>query len=434
MIKGAQTVWMRALEIKKGDGMILNLNEHIEKSFQRLSSEDYSIGKIWKDGGYGWPADWEGRALLAFVCLFEVQGKKIPCMDLLIKELPNRMNGRGYMGSILSDGTADEQQLSGHSWMLRGLVAYYRMFGNTDAALYAKSIVENLFLPCANLYASYPVESRSLTGGVSGCSTEMKNGWLLSSDIGCAFMCMDGLSAYYEMTEDVRVKETFDRLAEGFMRLDRMRMQCQTHATLSAARGLMRMFRCTGNEKYFQSAKEVFSYYIQYGMTLTFENFNWFGREKSWTEPCAVTDSFILALWFWEITREDCYRTLASRIWYNGLTFCHRENGGAGPNECVTSVQPYLSVNMYEAPFCCTMRYCEALVFAKKYEKVIESSDGFYKDGFGRLFWGNRLLAEDSENKFPQEKRYLWSGKEFIAIPSFPSEGKYKLKIIDGKR
>ena len=58
--------------------MIGNLNKHIERSFKRLSDDIYSINRIWQNENYDWPGDFEGRALLAFVCLYEFIGKKLP--------------------------------------------------------------------------------------------------------------------------------------------------------------------------------------------------------------------------------------------------------------------------------------------------------------------------------------------------------------------
>lgn len=72
---------------------------------------------------------------------------------------------------------------------------------------FARGIVENLYLPLIGLYEKYPLErNASDEGGVSGNSGETTDGWKLSTDIGCAYMCLDGLSAYCEITRDDRVK------------------------------------------------------------------------------------------------------------------------------------------------------------------------------------------------------------------------------------
>ena len=159
--------------------MAYNLDLHIEKSFERLSSDIYSIEKIWQKKDYDWPGDWEGRALLAFVCLYEVTGRKIPCMDKFFDELPAHLNEKGYMGAVLS-GVADEQQLSGHSWLLRGLCEYYNVFKSEKSLGFACGIVENLYLPLVGLYEKYPLErTASDEGGVSGNSGETTDGWKL---------------------------------------------------------------------------------------------------------------------------------------------------------------------------------------------------------------------------------------------------------------
>ena len=41
-------------------------------------------------------------------------------------------------------------------------------------------------------------------------------------------------------------------------------------------------------------------------MTATYENYNWFGNghKETWTEPCAVVDSLILALELYRLTKD----------------------------------------------------------------------------------------------------------------------------------
>lgn len=411
--------------------MLEELDKHIHKSFERLSSEDYSIKKIWKNQEYDWPGDWEGRALLAFVCLYEITGEKIPCMDQLLDELPQHLNSKGYLGEAL-EYVADEQQISGHSWLLRGLIEYYNVFHNEKALHFASRIVENLYLPLIDLYEQYPTKrEKKAEGGVSGKRGEIVNGWILSSDVGCAYMCLDGLSAYYAAMKDGKVRKMIDGLLERFTHIDRLKMKCQTHATLSATRGIVRMYRATGEKKYLDIALSIYDFYLRYGMTLTYENFNWFDRKDTWTEPCAVVDSFILAAWFYEITKEPKYQTLASRIYFNGLRFCHRDNGGAGPNTCVYENQQYLNISMYEADFCCTMRYCEGLKFVKEYEDIIVSDEEIRTDEKGRVFYGNKLLLVDENGDFPGERKIKFNGRNYIEIPSFVKNGKYRLMVFE---
>ena len=45
---------------------------------QRLHGEEYSLTHLFRPAEYGWPGDWEGRALLAFLCHLEMRGKTVP--------------------------------------------------------------------------------------------------------------------------------------------------------------------------------------------------------------------------------------------------------------------------------------------------------------------------------------------------------------------
>ena len=81
----------------------------------------------------------------------------------------------------------------------------------------------------------------------------------------------------------------------------------QTHATLTVCRSVIRMYLVTGDKKYLDVGKKLFDFYVKYGMTYTYENFNWFGRENTWTEPCAVIDSLIAALYLYRELKDKRY-------------------------------------------------------------------------------------------------------------------------------
>ena len=159
-----------------------------------------------------------------------------------------------------------------------------------------------------------------------------------------------------------------------------------------------------------------------------------------------MVDSFILAVRFYEITKKREYKTLASRILNNGLSFCHRANGGAGPNTCVTKIQPFLAISMFEAPFCCTMRYCEGLKFARRFKEdllrngndknaadnaddVSSAPDDISVDEYGRVFKGDEMLVIDEEKKFPAAEKYVVNGREYIKIPALTENVDAKLKV-----
>ena len=258
--------------------------------------------------------------------------------------------------------------------------------------------MEHLYLGTAEACKAYPTHARDEKGGVSGELLESTDQWILSSDVGCAFVGLDGLTDAYALTKDSALKTLVDIMIEKFISIDVCALRFQTHATLTATRGILRMYETTGDTRYLESAKKIYALYLEKGMTANYENFNWFGREETWTEPCAIVDSFIVAIKLLKATRESKYLTLARRIWLNGLNFCFRNNGGAGTNSCVKEGQPILKILMDEAYFCCTMRYAEGLRYAKEnFELLFKdyAEDELRQDERGRYFKGDRMYCKE---------------------------------------
>lgn len=392
----------------------------IQKSFQRLKQEPYATENLFSPPEYDWPGDWEGRALLAYCRLYSLTGEKIPAMDKIMILLEEKTNRLGYLGKELDLTAIDEQQLSGHGWMLRGLMAYYELFHSQQALDYARRIVNNLFLPALASYGSYPVERGNSGGGVYGSISDISANWQLSTDIGCAFIPIDGLAHYYAVTLDKGLEKHLSQAIRQFVRLDKIGLNMQTHATLTATRGILKYYEVCGDGESLSFVKEIFDLYTEKGMTATYENYNWFGdsHEETWTEPCAVVDSLILALELYRITKEDRYRVFARRIWFNGLQFCQRPNGGVGPNSCVDENNPYLRISFYDAIQCCTMRYPEGLYWYSKNKALFAWEDGEPIFEKNRYYVNDWLLAEDVGNTFSEEKHYEIEGKSLIRIPS----------------
>ena len=370
------------------------LNTRIGLNLEHLKNDPYyGISQIFSPSDYQWFGDKEGRALLAFVSHYKISGEIIPCMDKMLQSMPDRLNSNGYFGPLYN-GIVHEEQLSGHSWLLRGLSEHYEAFKDSFSLDAVKKIVENLYLPLRGKINTYPVNrDKHCVGGVSGEMTEENKGWLLSSDIGCAFMSIDGLSHAYVLTADERIKELLDEMIVFYLKIDKIRLKAQTHCTLTAARGMLRMYNKTSEKEYLDGARDILQLYVcSGGMTKTYQNLNWWGREDSWTEPCAIVDSLMVACELYKITGEEKYRILAARIYHNGLATSQRDNGGAGTDTliCDGSEHKYLYPLMYEAIFCCSMRFAEGLWYINENKELLyatvtgkptKNSDGIYIDG-----------------------------------------------------
>ena len=365
------------------------LAERIALNHRRMSEPFYDIDNVFAPTDAKWPGDKEGRALLAFVSLVNAGESEIECMEKLIALLPSKLNSKGYLGPVKDEFF--EQQLSGHSWLLRGLCEYYEKYGRDEILDIINRIVENLYFPLCGKICDYPVSrDAENNGGVDGHTAECCGGWLLSTDTCCAFMSIDGLSHAYKITRDERIKALLREMAETFMKIDKRAIKAQTHCTLTAARGMVRLYNITAEDRFLDYAKSIFKIYVDYGMTYTYENYNWWGRPETWTEPCGIIDSLMLACELYKITGNSEYRTLAARIFHNGFATLQRCNGGAGTQKIVCQTRDILRISGFEAKQCCTMRLAEglryikenkALLYAEVSGKVQKDEKGIYRDG-----------------------------------------------------
>ncbi len=371
------------------------LQERIDLNFSRLRDDPYyQIDEVFAPVDYDWYGDKEGRALLAFVSHYKINGRKIPCMTEMLKRMKEKTNEKLFFGPLAGE-VIHEQQLSGHSWLLRGLCEYYEQFADPFALEIVESVCRNLYLPTKGRYHTYPTDRAAMTGGgVSGSIEGELRGWKLSSDIGCAFMSIDGLSHAYCLLGTVELKELIDEMTAVYLNIDKKALKVQTHCTLTAARGMMRMYDTTGEAKYLDGAKAIYELYTSGGgMTYTYQNVNWWGRNDTWTEPCAIVDSLILACQLYLAQGKEEYRRVGARIYHNGLASAQRSNGGAGTDSVVTldtGGTNTLNSEMYEAYFCCTMRLAECLWYVHEHQDLLEATttgtvtrqeNGTYADG-----------------------------------------------------
>ena len=384
------------------------------KSYARLEGKEYRPESIFGMDQHGWPGDWEGRTILALVLLARATGRKPAFLKRRLNCLEEEVNERGYLKGIMPEGEADEQQLSGHSWLLRGLLEYYLWTGERKCEKRIKEIVKNLYLPVKGMYGNYPLKEkvRKREGGEAGNLQEgVVNGWHLSSDIGCSYICMDGLSQYYEVFRDPEVEELLDEMCENFQKIDFLGASMQTHASLTACRGVLRYYRCTGRKELLDFSKRLFDYYQDYGMTENYANFNWFGRPY-WTEPCAVIDSYMIAMQLFMATGEHAYLDIANRIYFNGICHGQRFNGGFGCDFCAGAqpVQKFLGVKekAYEAYWCCSMRGVEGLTYAAVCG-VLEDGKDMYITGpaSGTYTDGNMSLQISSDDWIEGRQKIL---------------------------
>lgn len=267
-------------------------------NYSILESYRYRADYIFTADKSAWYGDWEGRTILALVRLCEATGREPAFLEQIIDALGEHLNEMGYLGKVFPDGEFSEQQLAGHNWLLSGLIEYYLITGKEEIYNLIENIINNLYLKAETHYCEYPIErNKNNGGGFSGENSGRCGCWHLSTDIGCAFICMDALSKACLELKRWELLPLLTEMYGVFSKIDFAGLQMQTHATLSATRGVIRLYKITDEKKYLETAERIFELYVNEGMTENYANINWFGRPGQsraplWIRLCAPS-SFI---------------------------------------------------------------------------------------------------------------------------------------------
>jgi hypothetical protein len=359
-----------------------DLAHRTTQNFTRLQDDIYRAPLVFRQTNWqSWPGDFEGRALLAVTLLSRATGNTPDYFPAMVAAYPAQLNPQGYFGPLLDLHAINEQQLSGHGWFLRGLCEYYEWKRDPATLTQIRTIVRNLALPLAGKYAVYPIDpelrARAAApqnpGAVDGHLSGQHGDWAVSSDTCCAFIFLDGLAHAWVVLKAERAPEApalkalIDEAISRFLQVDLVAIKAQTHATLTALRALLRVYNDAADPALLAAAKDRYHLYRTTAMTEHYANTNWFGRPDSWTEPCAIIDSFMVATQLWQHTGDPAYLEDAHLIWFNGVGRGLRNNGGFGTDTCSGYKSAFVRVRSYEAYFCCTMRGGEGHARAAQY-------------------------------------------------------------------
>ena len=383
------------------------LKTRLNKNFDRLEEDLYQPKNVFvtEKESNGWPADKEGRTILGLVLDARASHRTPKYLDEIMSMIPDHLNEKGYMGTIYP-GLINEQQLSGHGWLLRGLNEYYEWTKDEKVLAISKMIIDSLFIPITPFIKDYPITDESRISGAGAMSGSIQNTigkWAISSDIGCVFIAMDGVIHAYINNPNQATKVLIDELIQLFLKVDLLKIQAQTHASLTGMRGLIRYAEITGDTTLINEVEKRWILYKDYGMTENYENYGWFGRCDTWTEPCAIVDSYLAGVQLWQTTGKTKYLEDAEKIYWNGLAMTQRANGGFGCDKCVGSSSNDIAVHVYEAYWCCTMRGGEGLARAAEYSYFIHGDQiiiPFYRKSSLDLKDKNISINQDTQYPF----------------------------------
>ena len=465
-----KTIDLNKLTIYGELAMRINLN------FARLETKSYWPETIFEMDQNSWPADWEGRTMLALVMHAQTTNRMPAFLDEILEQIPDRLNEKGYIGPAYDDGIAHEQAMSGHNWMIRALVEYYNWktnikFEHADKALsILKSIINSLYIPQTENYKNYPIDEATRYDDPNWILSHNEDlNWAAlqkktnsgTSDCGCAFIAIDGATAAYELLKQDDLKSLIEAMINSYETLPREKLQMQTHATLSGLRGILRYYRITGEQRYLKIAINVFDLYKTNAWTENYANYNWFGLPR-WTEPCAIIDSFMIAQELWGITGKEIYLQDAHHILYNAIAHAQRANGAFGTDLCVgVKIAPAKAIGIsgwgksekaiihaksltYEVFWCCNMRGGDGLSQAAMYSFYTDENTviiPYYHTCDAELELSNGILKLHEKADYPFSGKVTFNIKENTAdkvqlrffAPEAWTSGAVSKVLINGK-
>jgi len=386
-----------------------DLSKRARQNFDRLEAPYYAPPRVFEsENARKWPGDVEGRTVLALTLLARSTHREARYLNDILEQYPGRMNASGYFGPPLDLKAIDEQQLSGHGWVLRGLSEYCEWRRDARSREMLDRVVRNLALPTRGRHSSYPIEPaarKHAAGGAFGDIASQIGNWKVSTDIGCDFIFLDGVTHAYKVLGTPALKALADEMIDRFLQVDLVRIQAQAHASLTGLRALLRHYEQTGDRSLLTAAEQRFRTYRAEAMTENYANYNWFGRPTA-TEPCAIIDSFILAVQLWQHTGRTSYLEDAHLIYFNGLGRGQRNNGGYGTDTCAGASDPFLKVRHYEAYWCCTMRGGEGNARAIQYSYFTRPGEltlAMYGDSTATVELGTGNVRLRQKTGYPYE-------------------------------
>lgn len=329
----------------------------LQRTINRLNQDDYRPGRVVAESAADeWPGDLAGRLLLTKSRLSRSgHGDDGEVHDLFARMLV-AVDGTGYFGPPLLE-IVDEQQVACHGWVASGFLQYGLTFDDARAIDAARRVVDALLLPAVRRLDSYPTtRDGSHEGGPAGTATSVVGDWRLSTDTWCVLLTLNGLVPVWEVTRAPDIAEAIEGLLDLAMEVDLPRQGAQLHATLAAARNFARYGEVSGDARAVAAAASIYDEYVRLSRTLNWATYNWFHRDDSWTEPCAIVDSLGLAMALWRTTGLPRYLEDARRIERNALAFAQARDGSFGLDSIATRENPEIRPLHDDARWCCTIR------------------------------------------------------------------------------
>lgn len=282
--------------------------------------------------------DLSGRYIGALAAASRLRPTPSEALRKLVREALAHQRADGHFGAPFSRfGVSgdDMARMWGNGRLLIGLLEYHAAAPD-EAALRAARGIGDFLLAQAETFNSAAVYRRYSTG-------HMANGYI------CWTQNIEGLVALSRATGDARYLEAAAAVAE---RVARQPGQ-HSHGLLSSLRGMLELYRQTGDKRLLQRVEESWAKLSASGnVSVTGTVAEYLEPESRRDEGCSVADWLRLSLALWRETQNPRYIDAAERSWFNGFAMNQLPSGDFG--------HVYFSENGFDrgadrAWWCCTL-------------------------------------------------------------------------------
>ncbi|MGA2034067.1 MAG: beta-L-arabinofuranosidase domain-containing protein [Thermoguttaceae bacterium] len=346
------------------------LGQALSRGIARLEKPPYTEQWLRADVSFemeriftNYSGDASGR-FLELAALTSPRGRREPAvLTPLLATIPRQQKPDGHFGASvdlskpLAKGSAPIPMLWGNARLLVGLLACAERFGDPQALRAARRLGD-FYVSSAEQLCTPAREAEYRASGTYGDSYTC-----------CYFPAIEGLAMLYEATRDDRYLKTARRIADFFARFDALPVD-HSHGNLCAWRGILMLYRLTGERRYLDGAVEKWQKAMADGYVWPIGGIgeHWytaFGID----EGCSESDwlRFNLELWRW--TGQARYLDVAERLLVNQYAANQVANGGYGARhfDCDATGPVGTAGRIEEWPFCCNFHGPLGLYFLKSY-------------------------------------------------------------------
>lgn len=305
--------------------------------------------------------DLSGRYIGAMATAARVYGVNVLELDGLVEKTLELQKADGYFGSGFNYSKPTDQDLAllwGNGRLLVGLIEYYKLKPSPRVLAACKRLGDFL-VRIGPLMLSR--EMREAFGAQHFASSYI-----------CWMQQTEGLAGLYVVTKDERYK----RVAEEIAGVIERRPGDHVHGYLTSIRGLVDLYRATGDEKLLRQSEAAWQEVAQSNDLLITG-----GVPEGWspnnhrTEGCGEVDWVRLSLALWKATGKQDYLSAAEKAIFNELGFNQFATGDFGHRLYTDTGLP--GSGAARAWWCCTLHGLRC--FPDIHEGVFSSEDGVVK-------------------------------------------------------